>query len=64
MVQGGGDFDIEPGRRPPKAESRPRVPTISASGEYISIYVSGSFEVVPFSGLGLGISRGRVPRRR
>lgn len=33
----GEDFDMEPGRRPPMAPSRPRVPTIRESGEYISI---------------------------
>ena len=31
------DFDMEPGKRPPIAPSRPRVPTINESGEYISI---------------------------
>jgi hypothetical protein len=31
------NFDMEPGRRPPMAPSRPRVPTINESGEYISI---------------------------
>jgi hypothetical protein len=34
-VIGGMYFDIEPGRRPPMAPSRPRVPTIKESGEYI-----------------------------
>jgi hypothetical protein len=34
---GEGYFDMDPGRRPPIAPSRPRVPTINESGEYISI---------------------------
>jgi hypothetical protein len=37
---GEGYFDMDPGRRPPIAPSRPRVPTIKESGEYISILLA------------------------
>lgn len=58
LFSGGGDFDMEPGRRPPMAPSRPRVPTMRESGEYISICasVSEGNRVLPSVGLDLGIA--------
>jgi hypothetical protein len=60
----GGDFDMEPGRRPPMAPSRPRVPTMRESGEYISICasVSEGNRVIPSVGLDLGIVLQLIPQ--